>query len=90
MLRRLPSVVHHPLSSVSFSSETAWSMKAKVHVKPLWEGGTNMYINGPGHITKMAATPINGKNFQKSSSPEPEVVRRHVNFTIDMVIMYLQ
>ena len=28
-----------------------------------WEGGTKVYINGPGHMTKMAAMPIYGKNF---------------------------
>ena len=35
------------------------------------EGGTKVYINGPGHMTKMAAMPIYGKNLLKSSSPEP-------------------
>ena len=29
-----------------------------------------MYINNPGHMTKMAAMPIYGKNLQNSSSPE--------------------
>ena len=29
-------------------------------------------INGPGHMTKMAARAINNKNLKKSSSPEPE------------------
>ena len=28
--------------------------------------------NVPGHMTKMAAMPIYGKNPLKSSSPEPE------------------
>ena len=32
------------------------------------------HINGPGHMTKMAAMPIYGKNLKKSSSPEPEVL----------------
>ena len=31
---------------------------------PPWEGGTNVYINGPGHMTKMAATLIYGKTFK--------------------------
>ena len=31
-----------------------------------------MYINDPGHMTKMAAMAINSKNLLKSSSPEPE------------------
>ena len=29
-------------------------------------------MNGPGHMTRMAAMAINSKNLQKSSSPEPE------------------
>ena len=33
-----------------------------------------MYINNSGHMTKMAAMPIYGKNLQISSSPEPVVV----------------
>ena len=62
-----------PFSNV-FSSETAWPIKAKFYVEPPWEGGTKVYINGPGHMTKMAAMPIYGKNLKKSSSPEPEVL----------------
>ena len=41
-----------------FSSETALPIKAKFDVEPPWEGGTKVYINGPGHMTKMAAMPI--------------------------------
>ena len=33
--------------------------------------GERVYINDPGHMTKMAAMAINSKNLQKSS-PEPE------------------
>ena len=51
-----------PFSNV-FSSETAWPIKAKFDVGPPWEGGTKVCINGPGHMTKMAATPISGKNL---------------------------
>ena len=57
-----------------FSSETAWPIKAKFYVEPPWEGGTEVYINGPGHMTKMAAMPIYGKNLKKSSFLEPEVL----------------
>ena len=42
-------------------SETAWPIKAKFHVEPLWEWGTKVYINGPVHMTKKATTPIYGK-----------------------------
>ena len=46
-----------------FSSETAWPIKAKLYVEPPWEGGTKVYINGPGHMTKLASMPIYGKNL---------------------------
>ena len=46
-----------------FSSETALPIKAKFYVEPPWEGGTKVYINGPGHMTKMAAMLIYGKNL---------------------------
>ena len=69
---RPSSVVRRPFTfSKVFSSETAWPIKAKLYVEPPWEGGTKVCINGPGHMTKMAATPIYGKNLKKSSSPEP-------------------
>ena len=60
-----PSVVRHPPFSKIFSSETAWPIKAKFYMKHLWEGGTSVYINNPGHMTKMAAMPIYGKNPSK-------------------------
>ena len=60
-----PSVVRRPPFSNIFSSETAWPIKAKFYMKHLWEGGTNVYINNPGHMTKMAAMPIYGKNPSK-------------------------
>ena len=46
-----------------FSSETALPIKARFYVEPPWEGGTKVYINGPGHMTKVAAMPIYGKNL---------------------------
>ena len=55
-------------------SETAWPIKAKFYVEPPWNRGPKVYINGPGHMTKMAAMHIYGKNLKKSSSPEPEVL----------------
>ena len=57
--RRRPSTI-----SNVFSSETARPIKAKFYVEPPWEGGTKVYINGPGHMTKMAAIPIYGKNLK--------------------------
>ena len=61
---RRPSVRRPPFSKI-FSSETAWPIKAKFYMKHLWEGGTNVYINNPGHMTKMAAMSIYGKNPSK-------------------------
>ena len=57
-----------------FSSETTWPIEAKFYVEPPWEGEMKSYIKGPGHMTKVAAIPIYGKNLQKSSSPELEVL----------------
>ena len=66
---RRPSVVDVPVRPFTFSnifsSETAWPIKAKFNVEPPWEGGTKVYINGQGHMTKMAAKPIYGKNPSK-------------------------
>ena len=70
---RRPSVVCPPFSKIFFS-ETAWPIKAKFYVEPPWVGGTKVYVNRPGHLTKMAAMPICGKYLKKSSSPEPEVL----------------
>ena len=53
--------VRRPQFSKIFS-ETAWPIKGKFYMKHLLEGGTNVFINNPGHMTKMAATPIYGKN----------------------------
>ena len=47
-----------------FSSETAWSVKVKFYVEPPWVGRKKIYINGPGHMTKMVTMPIY-KSFKK-------------------------
>ena len=45
-----------------FSLETAELIKAKLHMEPPLDRGTNVYSNGLGHITTMTAMPIYGKN----------------------------
>ena len=65
-----PSVVRRSQCSNIFFSETTWSIKAKFYMEPSWVGGTKFCSRHVGHMTKMAATPIYGKNLQKSS-PEP-------------------
>ena len=57
-----------------FFPETAWSVKAKLQL----EGEMKVCINGPGHMTKMAAMPIYGK-----SSPEPKVLGKHYKVCIN-------
>ena len=70
-------MVRRPSFSSTISnvfSETAWPIKAKFYVEVPWEGGTKVYINNLGHMTKMAATPVYGKNpsnifFSRTSGP---------------------
>ena len=45
-----------------FSSITTRPFEAKFHMEPPLDGGTKAFSNGPGHMTKMAAMPIYGKN----------------------------
>ena len=53
------------LVSNIFFSETAWPIKAKFYVEPPLVGGTKVLSRHPGHMTKMATTPIYGKNPSK-------------------------
>ena len=46
-----------------FSLITTRPFEAKFHVEPPWNGGTKIISNGQGHMTKMAAMPIYGKNI---------------------------
>ena len=48
-----------------FSSEITGPIEDKFHMEPPWVGGTKVCSNGPGHMTKMAAMPIYGKNLKK-------------------------
>ena len=40
-------------------------------MQPSSKLGKDVYIFGPGDMTKMAAMPVYGKNLEKASSPEP-------------------
>ena len=46
-----------------FSSITTRLIEAKFHVEPPLDGGMKACSNGPGHMTKVAAMPIYGKNL---------------------------
>ena len=61
-----PSIVRRcPQCSKIFFSETAGPIKAKFYVEPPWVGGTIFCSRHLGHMTKMVATPIYGKNPSK-------------------------
>ena len=47
-------------------------------MEPPWEGGTKVYINGLGHMTKMAAMPIYGKNLTNYDGQESPML--HTKF----------
>ena len=47
-----------------FSSDITGPIEAKFHVEPPWDGGTKACSNGLGHMTKMTAMPIYGKNLK--------------------------
>ena len=53
----------------------AWKVKVKFHVGPSWEGGTKICINDPGHMIKMAVTPIHGKNLKISKTRRPVILK---------------
>ena len=54
-------VRRRPHSLNIFSSETTGPVKVKFHMELLWDGGTKVCSNVPGHMTKMAAMPIYGQ-----------------------------
>ena len=49
-----------------FSSEITGPIKLKFHMETPEDAGTKVCSNSPGHMTKIAATPINGKNSFKN------------------------
>ena len=61
---RLPSSVVCSSSVIIFSAETTGLIKVKFHMELLWDRGTKVCSNSPGHITKMAAMPIYVKNIK--------------------------
>ena len=48
-----------------FSSITTKPIEAKFHAEPSWDEGTTAYLNGPGHMTKMATMHIYDKKHLK-------------------------
>ena len=58
-------MVRCPFSLLKDLLQTAWPIKAKFYVEPPWVGGTKICSRHLGHMTKMAATSIYGKNPSK-------------------------
>ena len=52
---------HSDLYFHVFCCKTLRSIEAKFHIALLWVGRMKVCSNGPGHMTKVAATPIYGK-----------------------------
>ena len=50
--------------SKDFSSEATEPISIKFHMQPLDKRGKKVYIFRPGHMTKMAAMLIYGKNLK--------------------------
>ena len=82
-------VCRRPHSLNIFSSETTGPIKVKFHMELLWDGGTKVCSNVPGHMTKMAAMAIYGKNLKKHFSG----TKRPMTFNLGMhhrVLEYYQ
>ena len=71
MIRRLSVVCPSSTISKMFFSETAWPIKVKFYVEHPWVGGTEVWSQDPGHMTKWPPHPYMVKTLKKSSSPEP-------------------
>ena len=71
-----PTYTHSPASNVVV---VVVVNNFKHHLEPPWEGVTKVRINGLGHMTKMAATPINvyRKTFFSGTGS-------HIIFILDM------
>ena len=58
-----PPYVRPPFPKIFFF-ETAWPIKDKILCCVSLRRGTKLCINGPGHMTKMAAMRISAKNLK--------------------------
>ena len=76
MSRRLTCEVTNAVRRSQFSNifffKSAWPIIAKSYVKPPCVKGMKVCLRYLGHMTKMVATPIYGKNPYMFSSPDPK------------------
>ena len=63
MKNKLSMTRESPLESMGQIISSRCPIKVKFYVAPPWERGTKVCINDQDHMTKMAATPIYGKNL---------------------------
>ena len=47
-----------------FFSKNTRPIEARFHIEPPWDIGMKICSNVPGHMTKMASSPIYGKTFK--------------------------
>ena len=79
----LPGIQRKPHTKHCFIRSSSMQLLFGIHImtprqirwRKCRDEGTKIYINGPGHMSKMAAMAINGKNLYNSSTPEPEDLR---------------
>ena len=57
-----PAFIVHPSPFLNIFSKTTGPIELKIHMETPWDIGTKVCSNGPGHMIKMATTPIYGKN----------------------------
>ena len=60
--------------------EITRQIELNLHLGNLYDGGTKVCSNGPGHLTRIAVKPIYGKNPLKIFSR----TRRPMSFGLDM------
>ena len=68
-------------------------VEAKFHMEPPWDGGTKVCSNGSGHMTKMAAMPIYGKNHKKiffSGTKRPMTLKLGVSIGCSSTTKFVQ
>ena len=67
----LPEIAQYSPYYLPLNVFTA-SKGSNLYILIPYEAGTKVYINGPGHMTKIAAMPIYGGKTFKKSSLEPD------------------
>ena len=59
-------------------------------MEPPWDGGTKVYINGPGHTTRMAAMPIYGKMIFGMDHYVLKLYKVYINDDPELTLTYFE